>query len=135
MNERPRNSENFESFAERQIREAQQSGQFDGLPGLGDPIPGIDEPLHDNWWIRDKLRRENIQALSPVLEARLETERLLEALSSIRTETELRRRVNALNEKIRKAHFSPIPGPSDGIRELDVEQIVERWQNDKSRPE
>ena len=81
MNERPRNSENFESFAERQIREAQQSGQFDGLPGLGDPIPGIDEPLHDNWWIRDKLRRENIQALSPVLEARLETERLLEAVA------------------------------------------------------
>ena len=54
------------------IRLAQQSGQFENLPGFGKPIPGIDEELDENWWIRDKLRREQINALPPILQARLE---------------------------------------------------------------
>jgi hypothetical protein len=33
-----------ERIAENRIREAIATGEMDGLPGLGRPIPGIDEP-------------------------------------------------------------------------------------------
>ena len=62
----------WESFAEKRIREAQQQRAFDHLSGFGRPIPGIDEPLDENWWIKEKLKREDINAVPPTLQARLE---------------------------------------------------------------
>ncbi len=50
----------WESYAEALIRAAQDEGQFDNLPGFGRPIPGIDEPLDENWWVREKLKREGL---------------------------------------------------------------------------
>ena len=37
----------WESAVERQIREAQERGDFDGLPGLGRPLP--EEPWEGDW--------------------------------------------------------------------------------------
>jgi Domain of unknown function (DUF1992) len=34
----------IQRVAENRIREAMENGEFDDLPGLGKPIPGIDEP-------------------------------------------------------------------------------------------
>lgn len=31
----------FESWIDRQIREAQERGEFDDLPGAGEPIKGL----------------------------------------------------------------------------------------------
>lgn len=120
--------ESWESFTERRIREAQEQGAFDNLPGLGQPIPGIDQPLDENWWIKDKLKREEINALPPVLEVRLEIEKTLEALDTFHTEYELRRRLDELNEKVRQAHFSHVPGPAIGVLPVDVERVVSQWQ-------
>ncbi len=47
--------------AENRIREAMAEGQFDGLPGEGKPIPGIDDPYDENWWIKQWLRREKVR--------------------------------------------------------------------------
>lgn len=120
--------ESWQSFAERKIREAQQSGAFERLPGFGQPIPGIERPLEENWWIREKLRREAISVLPPILEVRLKIEKTLAELGSIRSEYQLRRRIEALNAEVRRAHYSHIPGPADGVRPLNVEHIVERWR-------
>ena len=49
--------------AENRIRAAMAEGQFDDLPGEGKPIPGIDEPYDENWWIKQWLRREKIRAV------------------------------------------------------------------------
>jgi DnaJ homologue, subfamily C, member 28, conserved domain len=51
--------------AEQLIRAAQDAGQFDNLPGFGKPIPGIDDPHDEFWWIKAKLKREQIYAVSP----------------------------------------------------------------------
>ena len=37
----------WESAVERQIREAQERGEFDDLPGRGQPLP--EEPWHGDW--------------------------------------------------------------------------------------
>jgi DnaJ homologue, subfamily C, member 28, conserved domain len=49
-----------ELIAESRIRQAMEEGQFDNLPGLGKPIPDIDEPYDPLWWVRKWMRREKL---------------------------------------------------------------------------
>ena len=53
--------------AEQLIRAAQDEGKFDNLPGFGKPIPGIDEPHDEFWWIKAKLKREQLSVSGPML--------------------------------------------------------------------
>ncbi len=48
--------------AENKLRAAIEAGEFDNLPGFGKPSPLINEPYDPFWWIRRKLRREQLQA-------------------------------------------------------------------------
>jgi predicted flavoprotein YhiN len=43
-------------WIDRQIREARERGEFDNLPGTGKPLPDLDKPYDENWWVRQKLR-------------------------------------------------------------------------------
>jgi hypothetical protein len=45
MTERKPPGMRYEDWIERQIREAQERGAFDDLPGAGKPIPGLDRPF------------------------------------------------------------------------------------------
>lgn len=121
-------NETWEDLAERRIREAQEAGEFSNLPGFGKPIPGIDDVLDDNWWVKDKLKREQLAALPPILEARLARQRLLESLASLPTLVAVREQVDKVNALIRQAHFSHIAGPSDGVLPLDKEVVVAEWK-------
>jgi|GEM_PF-4060335 hypothetical protein len=50
----------WRTIAENRIQAAIEAGEFDRLPGLGQPIDDLGD-LHDqNWWLRAKLRRENL---------------------------------------------------------------------------
>lgn len=128
---RKKPGETWESFADRRIREAEAAGQFENLPGFGQPIPEIDQPWNENSWIQRKLKEEGIQALPPVLEARLEIEKTLEQLPTIKSESEVRRQLIRLNERIREAHYSHIAGPADGVRPVDIEATVTRWKQQR----
>jgi hypothetical protein len=125
---KPKPLEKFESLAERKIREAQAEGQFDSLPGFGKPIPDLDGPDDENWWIKNKLRREGLVILPPILEARRDIEKTLEAVRSMHSERQVRLAIKALNERIRAAHFSPASGPPDGVRLVDSEAVVRTWR-------
>jgi hypothetical protein len=123
--------EKFESFAERKIREAQAEGEFDSLPGFGKPIPNLDGPDDENWWIKNKLREEGLVILPPILEARRDIEKTLEAVRSMHSEHQVRMALGALNERIRAAHFSPASGPADGVRSVDGEAVVAKWRSSR----
>src|SRR5262245_22253312 len=60
MTERKPAGVSWESWVERQIREAMERGEFDDLPGVGQPLPNIDQPYDPMWWLKEKLRRENV---------------------------------------------------------------------------
>lgn len=60
MSGRKRTRESRESFVERQIREAHERGEFDNLPGAGKPLPDLDRPHDELWWVRKKLKDENL---------------------------------------------------------------------------
>ena len=119
----------WETFAERRIREAMQEGCFDNLPGAGKPIPGIDEPPDPDWWVKQKLKDEGLSIVPPILEARRELERTLAELPTIKTETEVRRRLERVNQQIRDAIASPQPGPPVVVLPVDVDQVVTEWRS------
>ena len=50
-------------IADNKIRAAIEAGEFDNLPGLGRPAAIFDEPYDQHWWIRRKLRREELRDL------------------------------------------------------------------------
>ena len=47
-------------IAEQRIQEAMERGAFDNLPGMGRPIPDLDQPYEPDWWIKKWLLRERI---------------------------------------------------------------------------
>lgn len=121
----------WDSLAEQRIAAAQAEGQFDNLPGFGKPIPGIDEPHDELWWVKDKLQRERLSSLPPALAIRLDVEKTMDRIltSSARpTEVEVREEIAALNERIRKASFAVTWGPAVDVQPLDVDEIVARWR-------
>ena len=63
-----------ESVAARQIREAMERGELDELPGKGRPIAGLEADHDEDWWLREKLRREEVSYLPPSLVLRKEVE-------------------------------------------------------------
>lgn len=119
----------FESSIDRQIREATERGDFDNLPGAGKPLPGNNEPLHEDWWLKGYIHREQITGvLPPGLALRKEVETLPEILDRKRTETEVRECVEDLNARILTARRGPVPGPPVLVNLVDVEAAVNRWR-------
>ncbi|MFB8394857.1 DnaJ family domain-containing protein [Streptomyces yangpuensis] len=121
MTERKPPGVDFESFVDRQIRQATARGDFKELPGFGKPLASLDAPYDELWWIRDKMHREGFAALPPALALRKEAEDAREAAAAARTEREARALLTEVNEKIRSALRMPPPGPPLHLKEFDVE--------------
>jgi hypothetical protein len=122
----------FETWADRQIREAAERGEFDDLPGMGEPLPDLDKPYDDLWWVRRKMSREGLSCLPPALALRKEAEDALAAARGARSEPEVRRIVAEVNDRIRAALRMPPPGPPLGLKPFDVEEVVRGWRRDRS---
>jgi hypothetical protein len=43
----------YESHIDRKIREAQEQGQFDNLPGAGRPLSDHGREYDEDWWVKD----------------------------------------------------------------------------------
>ena len=128
----PKPASPWDRLAEQRIREAQAAGKFDQLPGFGRPIPGIDDPHDELWWVKEKLRREEISHLPPALAIRLDIERTLARLAAISSELQVRQELAALNQCIRTAIFSPASGPPVAVLPLDVEEAIASWHSQRS---
>ena len=133
MTERKPTGVRFESWVDKQIREAEQRGDFSALPGFGKPIPGLERPYDETWWIKAKMQREGLSVLPPSLTLRKEAEDAREAVSDARTEAEVRRLLNEINDKIRKALLMPPEGPPLNLRPFDVEAVVGEWREQRGR--
>ncbi|MGV9426332.1 DnaJ family domain-containing protein [Streptomyces sp. NPDC003656] len=120
----------FESWVDHQIAAAQRRGEFDRLPGAGEPLPaGLDSGYDDLWWIKRKMAREGLTALPPSLALRKEAEDALEAAYAAPSEATARRIITDVNVKIRAMMFRPPPGPPLGKKPYDVEEVVREWHH------
>ncbi len=126
--ERPR----YESPVERAIREAQERGEFDDLPGAGRPLSMRDagDPM---WWVRQLAEREQLDftgALPPAVALRKEAATFPEALAGLRSEESVRAVLEDFNRRVRRDRLRP---PDPGMPQLlaptvDVEEMVEGWR-------
>ncbi|MET9476611.1 DUF1992 domain-containing protein [Streptomyces sp. NPDC002922] len=132
MTERKPAGVSFESWVDKQIREAEQRGDFSQLPGFGKPLPGIDRPYDETWWIKAKMQREGVSMLPPALALRKEAEDTRAAVSEARSEAEVRRMLAAVNEKIEAAIRRPPPGPLLNMGPFDIDAVVEEWRAERS---
>lgn len=119
----------FESWVERQVREARDRGAFDDLPGTGKPLPrtATDEMA----WLREKARREDLPLsalLPPSLAVAKEVEDLPQRLARERSEARVRAVVSELNERIDAARRGPQTGPPVRTALRDVEAVVAAWR-------
>jgi hypothetical protein len=123
----------FESWVDKQIREAEQRGDFSALPGFGKPIPGLERPYDETWWIKSKMQREGLSVLPPALALRKEAEDARDAVSHARSEAEVRRILSEVNEKIRKAVLMPPEGPPLNLKPFDIDAVVREWRSERER--
>ncbi|MCA9756758.1 MAG: DUF1992 domain-containing protein [Candidatus Eisenbacteria bacterium] len=112
---------------DEQLAEAVRKGEFDDLPGKGQPLQGLnDDPL---WWVKDKLKREQASFLPPALELRRDVEAALTEIRSARSEMRAREILVEINEKIRKTNATITSGPPSNLVTFDVESTIERWRS------
>ena len=128
MTERKPPGVGFGTWVEHKIREAAERGAFDNLPGAGKPIPDLDKPHDDQWWIRRKLRDEELVYLPPTIALRKEAEAALAAAALAGSEAEVRAIVAAINAKIADGNRKAASGPPLNLAPLDPERVVARWR-------
>jgi hypothetical protein len=119
----------YEARVDRAIREAQERGEFDNLPGAGRPLPGAGQPYDENWWVKELVRRENLTGvLSPGVALRRESEDLHTTIAGMASEHAVRAFVEDLNARIREARRFASRGPMLLVRTHDVDKVVAAWR-------
>ena len=116
-------------FVEISIQQAMRGGDFENLPGAGKPIPHLTEVHDPDWWIRQKIQREQITGLGPpALTLRNEDAALdarLDATGSERTAREL---IDDFNTRVIHARRQLQGGPPVVTPTRDMNAEVSRWR-------
>ena len=93
-------------YVEISIQQAMRRGDFDNLPGTGKPIPGLNAPYDPDWWIRQKIEREQITGLGPAaLTLRSEDAGLNARLDSTVSERAVREILDDFNRRVIEAQI------------------------------
>ena len=124
---------NRETWVDRQIREAQERGEFDNLPGAGKPLGDLGDPDDADWWVRNKIKREKLDvsgALPTPLALRKEASEFPGSLADVRSETEVREILEDFNHRVKIDRLRPAVGnlPPLIARTVDIDEVVEQWR-------
>jgi Domain of unknown function (DUF1992) len=118
----------WETWIDRQIRVGMENGAFDGLPGRGKPMRDLDRPRDEMWWVRDKVRRENLTHVPPTVQVRRELDAALAAIAAAPSEAVVRDTVARINERVRWVNSRPTEGPPSTVAPLDADAEVAAWR-------
>ena len=103
----------YESWVDRQIREAIERGEFDNLPGQGRPIKGLNGRDDENWWVKAYLEREQLPLPLPTsLALRREVRALPETLADVTDEESVREIVSGSEPPDRRVASDPRRRPT-----------------------
>jgi hypothetical protein len=133
MTERKPPGMSFETWVDRQIREAEERGAFDNLPGAGKPLPN--RPFSADQWASDWARREGLETeamLPEPLQLRREIDRLHDSVADLRSEEAVREVVEVLNRRIRDWIRYPT-GPQVVVVPVDADAVVAEWRQAKQK--
>lgn len=117
------------AIVETAIQQAIRRGEFDDLPGAGKPIPGLDGTHDPDWWIKQKIEREQLSGLGPpALLLRVEARELDERLDGFGREADVREAVEDFNQRVRDARRQLLGGPPVVTPTRDVDEAVAAWR-------
>ena len=117
----------FEKIVEKRIKLAQDNGEFDNLPGQGEPLR-----IEDDRNIPEDLRLaykilKNAGCLPPELELKKEIRKMEDMLQHIPDEEEKYRQIKKINHKIMKLNMMGHKSPLLEDRQIYYDKIVERF--------
>ena len=116
-------------FVELSVQQAIRRGDFDGLPGAGKPLEGLDRVHDPDWWIRRKIEREKLTGLGPpALTLRTEDAELNDRLDRSASERSVREVLDDFNARVVEARRQLQGGPPVITPTRDVEIEVARWR-------
>jgi hypothetical protein len=120
----------FESALDRQIRAAEERGEFDDLPGKGKPLASESVPYRPDWWVNQVVEREHAgaYAIPPALALRKIADDLNAGATKLTTERDVRAAVEDYNERADVARQLPQEGRAVVLPRLDADAIVEGWR-------
>ena len=134
MTERKPMGLTFESFVDRQIDAAKARGEFDHLPGHGEPLPGIDGRYDPDWWLKEKLAREKLDITPQTIVSRRTVEDWMESFLGLKTEAVVRQQAESLNKMIVAANNTDL-GPHLPQALLDIDALIDRWRQENDSAE
>ncbi|MGN7186950.1 DUF1992 domain-containing protein [Microbacterium enclense] len=127
------NAQNKAAFIETAIQQAIRLGEFDNLPGAGEPLEGIGTHHDPDWWIRRKIETENLTGLGPpALRLRVEDRELDDQLTAISSEKEVREILTDFNRRVIDARRQLQGGPPVVTPTRDIEAEVRAWRERRS---
>ena len=132
MTERKPMGMTWTSWVDQQIEASKRRGEFEDLPGHGEPLPGLDGRYDPDWWLKDKVKRENLDLTPVTIVARRKVEDWLEAYLKLPTVGRVRRQAEALNEEIKAANLTDL-GPLTPQALLDVAVLCARWREESGQ--
>jgi hypothetical protein len=120
----------FESALDRQIRAAEERGEFDDLPGKGKPLASDAAPYRADWWVNQVVEREHAgaYAIPPALALRKIADELTAGAPGFTSERDLRAAVDDYNERADVARKLPQEGRAVVLPRLEPDAIVEGWR-------
>jgi hypothetical protein len=133
MTERKPSGVRWQSWTEHLIAEGQRAGAFDELDGTGRPIDDIGVVHDEMWWVKAKLRDEEINELPPTLAIRAERDAAVDQARAAATEMDVRTILDDINRRIRYVNSYATDGPPSSVMTIDVEEFVSRWSG--TRPQ
>jgi hypothetical protein len=122
-----------ESWVDRQIREAQERGEFDNLPGAGKPLADLGDPNDPDWWVRRYIQREKLDvsgALPTPLALRKEAASFPGSLADVAREEDVREILEDFNRRVKVDRLRPAVGAMPPLiaRTVDVDEVMEQWR-------
>jgi hypothetical protein len=127
----------FESWVENQIRQAEESGAFEGLAAAGKPLSGLDRQQTSYEWALEWARRENVDPLGmlpPGLALRREKQDLPDRLRRLASEGAVRAVLEDFNARVDAYWRRPADGPQVPLGQVDVDEAVARWRAERPPP-
>lgn len=116
----------WQTWIDRQIEQARERGEFDDLPGTGQPLRDLDRPRDELWWVREKLKREKVEHLPPTLAILRDRDQAVQQALAAATDDDARSIVEAMNDRIRYENSHVVTGPPSTAVPIDLDRILER---------
>ncbi|HEV7282560.1 MAG TPA: DnaJ family domain-containing protein [Pirellulaceae bacterium] len=114
------------------ISQAQRAGHFDDLPGLGQPIPDLDEGWDETRWLREKLKAEDLRVMPPAWAIRAWARQEAANLLAIDDEGVLRQRIEAFNAELLKRMRGALWGPPVDVAPIDAETLIAKRRESRA---